>query len=527
MNLAMLIFELNDDETQQIKKLSEIARKKQKRQDNINWPILPYCAEEKEILKIYANAHKRALKYYGTHLDELTEALKREIKLNAIFIAAMEEGEAEKESRLETFLKENLKRDTAPYLAMLKENCPQEYDKIIAFIDYAFEHRAELYEKAREESGKKSGITAAISKVQSKRTDLTSPSTVEKSEALKHSPAKTTNSALSIMFNAKPTTTLGLARGKGKFDPFSRTLRVGDVNIFAPENIQKVGVGAAKAFRYILAEFTKHNSQNMPKDKIINRIFLNINDFAEANGIETNSSDTMKNFRRKLKGNLNILLTHKISWNEKVKGKKEHFPEMTWISAFKPTDNYVMVEVTQSMAEILALMPMIYFHRALYALDDRDYNAYAIGEAMCIHYCQENNVIKGTENKISVLKLLEKTSFPTYEELKENRWSWELYVFVPFENCLERLYQCGFLKNRVYCYSGGIELTDEEVRAGAIDSYEKFTSLLVKFELNDFEDHDTRVIEIVKKKAESKKKLQTKHKNSKNADKGSTADSRS
>ena len=105
MNLAMLIFELNDDETQQIKKLSEIVRKKQRRQDNINWPILPYCAEEKEMLKIYANAHKRALKYYGTHLDELTEALKREIKLNATFIAAMEEGEAEKESRLETFLK--------------------------------------------------------------------------------------------------------------------------------------------------------------------------------------------------------------------------------------------------------------------------------------------------------------------------------------------------------------------------------------------------------------------------------------
>ena len=328
------------------------------------------------------------------------------------------------------------------------------------------------------------------------------------------------NTALSLMFNGKPINALGLARGKGKFDPFSKTLRVGDVNIFAPENIQKVGVGAAKAFRYILAEFTKHNSQNMPKDKIINRIFINVNDFAEANGIETNSSDAMKNFRRKLKGNLNILLTHKISWNDKIRGKKEHFPEMTWISAFKPTDDFVMVEVTQSMAEILTLMPMIYFPRTLYALDDRDYNAYAIGEAMCIHYCQENNVIRGIENKMSVLKLLEKTSFPNYEELKEHKMGWEQNVKDHFENCLDKLTQCGFLKDWRYCYAGGVEITDEEMRAGAIDSYEKFTSLLVKFELNEFAPHEKRLTEIAQKKAENIKKLQNKRNIKKKTDNG-------
>ena len=101
------------------------------------------------------------------------------------------------------------------------------------------------------------------------------------------------------------------------------------------------------------------------------------------------------------------------------------------------------------------------------------------------------------------------------EELKENRWSWGLNVKEPFENCLDKLYQCGFLKTWKYCYLGGIEITDEEVRAGAINSYEKFTSLLVKFELNDFEEPETRAIEIREKKAQAAKKLQTKHKNAK------------
>ena len=497
MSTDILNFELNDDDREQVKRLAEIAREKLKQcGSNDKGQSPPYFTEEKEILKIHAQAHERAMKYYKTHLDELPKALKQEIKLNAIFTAAMEEGTTEKELRLEAFLKENLKRDTAPYLEMLKKNQSQACEEIIGFIDYAFEHRNELFKEERKaiRHGKKKAIIPKIS--------------------------LPPNTALSIMFSGKPINALGLARGKGKFDPFSRTLRVGDVNIFAPENIQKVGVGAAKAFRYILAEFTKHNSQNMPKDKIINRIFINVNDFAEANGIETNSSDAMKNFRRKLKGNLNILLTHKISWNDKIRGKKEHFPEMTWISAFKPTDDFVMVEVTQSMAEILTLMPMIYFPRTLYALDDRDYNAYAIGEAMCIHYCQENNVIRGIENKMSVLKLLEKTSFPNYEELKEHKMGWEQNVKDHFENCLDKLTQCGFLKDWRYCYAGGVEITDEEMRAGAIDSYEKFTSLLVKFELNEFAPHEKRLTEIAQKKTENIKKLQNKRNIKKKTDNG-------
>ena len=171
------------------------------------------------------------------------------------------------------------------------------------------------------------------------------------------------------------------------------------------------------------------------------------------------------------------------------------------------------------MAEYLVALPLIQYPRSLYKLDDRDYNAFAIGEAMCIHYSQDNNVIRQTEGKLRVDTLLKYTSFPTYEALKEKGLSWEAHVKERFENALEKLYQCGFLKTRSYCYPGGIEITDEEVRAGAIDNYEKFTSLLVKFELNDFEDHETRVIEIVKKKAESAKKLQIKRKTTKKADK--------
>jgi len=153
-------------------------------------------------------------------------------------------------------------------------------------------------------------------------------------------------------------------------------------------------------------------------------------------------------------------------------------------------------------------------------IDDRDANAFAIGEAMCIHYSQDNNVIRQTEGKLSIKKLLEKTSYPNLKKLKENKWSWERLVKEPFENALDKLKQCGFLKDYRYCYSGGKEITDEEMRAGTgiTNSYENFISLLVKFELNDYENSQIRAIEIKKKKAEKIKKLQAKRKSKKKAD---------
>ena len=495
---VMLDFELNEDDKTKIRNLKKTLHEKYDKnstKDNLDTLMRDYF---EKIELIYSKAHERALKYYEIHQDKILCALKQEIKNYATFLGSLDNSLEKIDKAIDLLEIQEQKNsviiEIAPYLEILKSNVPKDYEEIISFIDYAFEHRAEFFQEEREaiKDNKKKAIMPKISL----------PPTA----------------ALSLMFSGKQINALGLARGKGKFDPASRILKVGDANIFAPENTQKIGVGAAKAFRYILAEFTKHNSQNMPKDKIINRIFLNVKDFAEANGININSSDAMKNFRRKLKGNLNILLTHKISWSDKIKGKKEYFPEMTWISAFKPTGDLFMIEVTQSMAEILALLPMIYYSRTLYSLDDREFNAFAIGEAMCIHYCQENNVIKGTENKISVLKLLEKTSFPTYKELKEHKWSWEEKVKEPFENCLEKLYQCGFLKDRKYCYAGGIEITDEEVRAGVIDSYEKFISLLVKFELNEFNSHEKRLTEIVQKKDESIKKFQLKNKNKKKSD---------
>ena len=319
----------------------------------------------------------------------------------------------------------------------------------------------------------------------------------------------------SPMFNGKAITALGKSRTRGKIDEFSGTVKVEGVNIFTPESTFKIGVGTAKIFRYAVAEFTKHNSQNATKGNINYNIFLDVEDFAQANGVNINSVDAMKNFRCKLKKNLETLRYSGVSWEEKIKGKNKSFGGMNYIGKYDLKGNTLEIEFTVTMAEYLTSLPLIQYPRALYSLDDQDYNAFAIGEAMCIHYSQDNNVVRKTECKLKVETLLKYTSFPTWEEIKEKELGWEQKVKEPFERALDVLTQCGFLKDYSYCYEGGIEISDEEMRAGIIDSYKKFISLIVKYELNDFAPHQQRLAEITQKKAEQIALLKTRRKKSK------------
>lgn len=320
------------------------------------------------------------------------------------------------------------------------------------------------------------------------------------------------------MFSGKATNALARARTIGIFEPLEGKLVVEGVNIFSAETAQKIGVGTAKIYRYAVAEFTKHNEKNAKGEKVKQRLLLDVKDFAAANGINTNSIDAMKNFRRKLKNSLNTLLSNPITWTEKIKGKETTFSGLNYIGGYNLKSNTLNIEFTLTMAEYLTSLPLIEYPRSLYILDDRDYNAFAIGETMCIHYSIDNNVIRKTEGKLKVEILLEVTSFPTYERLKEQKLGWEANVKEPFEQKLDALTQCGFLKNWKYCYAGGKEITDEEVKAGAIDSYEKFISLIIKYELNDFAPHEERATEIIKKRAEKIKKLKSKRKNKKKTD---------
>lgn len=305
----------------------------------------------------------------------------------------------------------------------------------------------------------------------------------------------------SLSYNGDAIEALALARGRGKIAPYANILEVKGVSIFAPESALKLGTGAVKIYRYAVSEFTKRNHCNADDKNLKLRYILDVKDFAQANGVDTENPDAMKNFRRKLKDSLLKLKTASITWEEKIKGKPKSFAGVNYIGAYELKGNELMIEFTLSMAQYLASLPLIIYPRSLYALDDKDYNAYAIGEAMCIHCSQDNNVMRGTEGKLRVETLLKSTSYPSYEEIKANHWSWIEKVKDLFENALDKLTQCGLIADWVYCHEGGIELTDKEASKIIDKSYSYFTSLIVEYKLNDFEEHADRVTAIQERKA--------------------------
>ena len=318
---------------------------------------------------------------------------------------------------------------------------------------------------------------------------------------------------LSIMFSGKALHALGQARTVGKVDNIRRNLNINGVTIFLKnfKEISSLGVAEQKIFRYIIAAFTEKNSADTQNPQLRQRLFLSLSDYAKVTGTDISTEDRLKNFKKKLKKNIdNLKEDTTFSWTETIRGKDKSYTNISFISGYKITKDTIVVELSLSAAEYLvSLNTFIQYPRSLYIIDDRDYNAFAIGEALARHYSMNNNVIRGTEQIISVLKLLECTSFPSYETIKSKRWGWERNIKEPLEKALEHLHQCGTIKDWCYSKAKGIRLTDEE--AYQITSYEKFVSLYIWYELTEYPEHSERADIIIE--AKNKKTHKPSHSN--------------
>ena len=321
---------------------------------------------------------------------------------------------------------------------------------------------------------------------------------------------------LSIMFNGKATSTLGKLQTVGTFNEQQKTAYVNGVKIIS-QNISQMGVGEAKIFRYALAAFTQRNSTGTSNSKLNLRMFLSLNDYAKATNTDISTENGRKNFKKKLKKNLENLMEKHISfsWTEDVKGKTKNYGGLSLISGYKISKDAITIDFSLGFAEYLVSLPMLVeYPRALYGVNDRNYNAFAIGEAMFQHYSINNNVIKGTEQMLSVQKILEVSSFPTYKKVKEEHHSWEFLIKEQLEKALDHLHECGLIKDWCYSQAKGKKLTDEEARQ--ITSYEKFASLYIWYELNAYPEHDERADLIIEAKEKSIEKLKKKRPKSKN-----------
>ena len=434
----------------------------------------------KTALRLIMDEDSGATEYYAQNPDKLIEDIKNNVRQNIYATSVLNVGDNPiwREINLNTIYF---------YGKILNSTAPERYQEVVDFIEYAFANPDKIIQEIQEKHSQSKESTNELGLY--------------------------TANPLAIMFNGKATSALGQARTIGKIDQVRKKLVVGDISIFFKnfKEISKLGVGEQKILRYIIAAFTEKNSHGTQNPQLRQRLFLSLNDYAKVIGANIDTEDRLKNFKKKLKKNLdNLKEDTTFSWTETIRGKDKNYANISFISGYKITKDAIVIEFSLSAAEYLvSLDTMIQYPRSLYAIDDRDYNAFAIGEAMNLHYSQYNNVVRGTEQMLNVMKLLEVTSFPSYEIIKNKRWGWVRNIKDPFENALDHLYQCGFLKDWSYSKAKGIKLTDEE--ASQITSYEKFVSLYIWYELNDYPVHKERADAIIEAKIKNAEKAKKKH----------------
>lgn len=280
------------------------------------------------------------------------------------------------------------------------------------------------------------------------------------------------------------------------------------------------GVSTIKLFKYSLSELTRQNDFRTADPKKLNtEIHIPLREYAEALGYDVTEHITFTaedeekerkrvktiigNLRKAVKKDMEILYNSSLTWSEKVKGKQADFLDQRLVTRKGIKNGNIIIAFSTEIAEYLALNNQLtYYPKALLGLNPYyQRTVFYIGDKIAEHHAMDNNRINKTSNILSVKTLLDASNLITFEELQKStdRGHWEERIKDPFENALDTLVSEGMLKDWKYTHGKSVDLTDDE--AYNIDSYKKFASMYVTFEMAEEPDDAERL----QKKQEARK----------------------
>ena len=269
-----------------------------------------------------------------------------------------------------------------------------------------------------------------------------------------------------------------------------------------------LGVSTHKLLSTAIAKFTKLNHTGLDKREMrYPDADISVKEYAKLLGydIEPHKTNTLedaekeakraenalKEARKKINRDLDVLYSASVSWSEKVCGKSGDYMDVRLVEAKGIKNGFIKIRFSQTFANYLIKLPLTQYPTALLRVDERNGNAYSMGLAMTEHYNLDNNQIRGTAHLLKVSTLLGLTTLPTVDSASVKKVGWETRIKEPFENSLDALTACGLLEDWRYSKSNGVELTEEE--ATSFTSYEEWADTLVYFSLKDAPDHTARL----------------------------------
>ena len=327
---------------------------------------------------------------------------------------------------------------------------------------------------------------------------------------------------LGLTFTAVPTDALAQVRTKGRANPYNpNVLTIGDTVITVTEDkaVKALGVGESKILKAGIQAFTARNAPGQPPQNL--RVSLDTVGYAHKCGIEITpeamptpeaqavedrrAAKRFDNFLDKTRRNLhNVQRNAAFSWTETVKGKVQAYSGINFISGYRVTRKSITIDFGLAAAEYLVKRPLRKDPDALYLIDERREEAYAIGDYLNQHYSIDSNVTRGTEGILSIPSILAVTAIPTIDEVRQgkSKRTWQDQIKERFERDLDELTRVGLLSTWAYSHEKKRLLTDAEL--AAISSYEEFAELYLCYEIANYPPHGERK-KAIKAKSEGKK----------------------
>jgi hypothetical protein len=138
---------------------------------------------------------------------------------------------------------------------------------------------------------------------------------------------------------------------------------------------------------------------------------------------------------------------------EETRGRnKGDYAEMRIISSHRIIKGLIRINFDVDAAAYLVHSPVMQHPMALFAVDNRNPNAYVLGYKIALHNSNDNNAARGTNNTLSVKSLLAAApEIQSYEELQaRGQRNWKDKIKKPLENSLNELVKRGVLSKWEY-----------------------------------------------------------------------------
>lgn len=284
---------------------------------------------------------------------------------------------------------------------------------------------------------------------------------------------------------------------EGKVEEGSLTVFIsGCQELFSPRS------SVIKLLDMFRLELTKQNTYRA--DGAANPdVTLSLDRYMELCGLDSSKKALKDKTRRRVHEDLNLLYNLSMEWKDPQGGKWGDFKKARICTVAQLEKGVMRFSFEPKLADMLNRSFIGFFNLAIFRLDDRNKNAYALARKLQEHASMKRNIERGTDSLLSVSAMLSFCpGIPSYQKVAETDRAFNRRIREPLENTLDYIQQEGILSWE-YCNAKSAPLTEEQI---ASSDWKTYSGFYIRFTFKDAPSREGWMLTTEAKRAPKKRK---------------------